>query len=97
MNREELQALIDKVIGKRGIMRSSSWWVRRLFSEVLQYSEDVAKAKAQEAVKGVKVVADTEMSDKSTNSVQNKVIKEYVDTAIGDIGSIIDNINGEVK
>lgn len=39
---------------------------------------------------------DTEMSDVSTNAVQNRVIKGYIDSAIGDIASILDVINGEV-
>lgn len=39
---------------------------------------------------------DTAMSDSSTNAVQNKVIKGYVDDIVGDIGTILDNINGEV-
>lgn len=39
---------------------------------------------------------DTAMSDSSTNAVQNKVIKGYVDNIVGDIGTILDNINGEV-
>ena len=39
---------------------------------------------------------DTTMSDSSTNAVQNKVIKGYVDDMVGDIGTILDNINGEV-
>ena len=39
---------------------------------------------------------DTAMSDSSTNAVQNKVIKSYIDDMVGDIGTILDNINGEV-
>ena len=39
---------------------------------------------------------DTAMSDSSTNAVQNRVIKSYVDDIVGDIGTILDNINGEV-
>lgn len=41
-------------------------------------------------------VLDSEMSDSSKNAVQNKVIKVYVDTIVGNIGAILDNINGEV-
>lgn len=41
-------------------------------------------------------VLDSEMSDSSENAVQNKVIKAYVDTTVGNIGAILDNINGEV-
>ena len=39
---------------------------------------------------------DSEMSESSENAVQNKVIKAYVDTIVGNIGAILDNINGEV-
>ena len=40
---------------------------------------------------------DTAMSDSSTNAVQNKVIKSYVDTEIDDtIGSAMMQILGEV-
>lgn len=39
---------------------------------------------------------DTAMSDSSTNAVQNRVIKSYVDDIVGDIGTILDSINGEV-
>lgn len=38
---------------------------------------------------------DTEMSDVSTNAVQNRVIKGYVDNVLGNINTILDNINGE--
>lgn len=75
MTRQELQALIDRVIGKKGIMRSSAWWVRTLFNKVLEYVESYTK----NAVANAKVKSDTEMSDESTNPVQNKVIKAYVD------------------
>lgn len=35
---------------------------------------------------------DTEMSDTSTNAVQNKVIKKYVDENVGDIETALDSI-----
>lgn len=38
---------------------------------------------------------DNEMSDTSTNSVQNKVIKSYIDEMIGSISNVLDVINGE--
>lgn len=77
MNKKDLQSLIDRVIGTKGIMRSSSWWVRRLFNEVIGYAEKYAN----DAVKKVKITSDTEMSDESTNTVQNRVIKSYVDSS----------------
>jgi hypothetical protein len=40
------------------------------------------------------VVVDSAMSDDSENVVQNKVIKAYVDNAVGDIGAVLDAILG---
>ena len=54
---------------------------------------------------GVSLQIDSELSTESTNAVQNKVITEalelkasteYVDNAIGDIGEVLDIINGEI-
>lgn len=44
---------------------------------------------------GGSITLDSEMSDTSTNAVSNKVIKEYVDSSIGDIKTLIVAINGE--
>lgn len=78
MTRENLTALIDRVIGKKGILRSPAWWVRRLFEKVIEYGESYT----QNAINNVKVEVDSEMSDESENAVSNKVIKAYVDNAI---------------
>lgn len=47
----KLQSLIDRVIGKDGILRVPAYWVRKLFNQVLDYTdESVAKsAKTTEA------------------------------------------------
>ena len=74
MTREELTTLIDRVIGKKGILRAPAWWMRRLFNKVLEYVDS--------SIKSVKIKSDTEMSDESENTVQNKVIKAYVDDAV---------------
>lgn len=86
MDRTEIQALIDRVIGKKGIMRAPSWWVRRLFNKVIEYGESYANA----AVKDVKITSDTTMSNTSTNPVQNKVIKEYIDNAVNNVKVEVD-------
>ena len=41
---------------------------------------------------GTPAVIDTEMSDTSENTVQNKVIKAYIDSIVGDINSILATI-----
>lgn len=70
MEKKALQALIDRVIGKNGIMRSPSWWVRRLLNEMMGYIEAVAKAEAVAA----KTEVDATISSTSTNPVQNKTV-----------------------
>lgn len=45
---------------------------------------------------GVGVTVDTEMSDTSTNPVQNKVIKEYVDVEVNTINQEIDSIGTSI-
>lgn len=86
MDRIELQTLIDRVIGKKGILRAPSYWVRRLFGNLMDYTD--------EAVKNVKITVDSEMSDSSENAVSNKVIKAYVDNAIAQ--AITTTLNTEV-
>lgn len=71
MTKKDLQSLIDRVIGTKGIMRSSAWWVRRLFNEVIGYAERYADKSAK---------VDTQMSDESNNAVGNSTIKAYVDS-----------------
>lgn len=39
----------------------------------------------QEAVDNISIDIDTEMSDTSTNAVQNKVVKTYIDESVGDV------------
>ena len=46
----------------------------------------------QEAVENISIDIDTEMSDTSTNAVQNKVVKTYIDESVGDINTALDSI-----
>lgn len=39
----------------------------------------------QEAVENISIDVDNEMSDTSTNAVQNKVVKTYIDESVGDV------------
>lgn len=41
---------------------------------------------------GSQQTVDTEMSSTSTNAVQNKVIKQYVDDIVGNINTILQSI-----
>lgn len=82
MDRTELQALIDRVIGKKGILRAPSWWVRRLFGNLMDYTDtavESAKEYTDTAVSNIEIDVDAEISDTSENPVQNKVVKAAID------------------
>lgn len=40
MNTDKLQALIDRAIGKKGILRIPAWWMNKILSELLNKTED---------------------------------------------------------
>lgn len=48
--KQEILNLIDKVVGKKGIMRSPAWWVNRIFKKTLDYSD----SRADEAMRFVR-------------------------------------------
>lgn len=37
MKQTEIEALIDKAIGKRGLIRTPAWWVRKIFYELIDW------------------------------------------------------------
>ena len=41
--KQEIINLVDKIIGKKGIMRSPAWWVNRIFRKILQYTDDTVR------------------------------------------------------
>ena len=41
--KEELLNLIDKIIGKKDIMRTPAWWVNHIFKKTLDYTDKVAE------------------------------------------------------
>ena len=45
----------------------------------------------QEAIDNISIDVDNEMSDTSTNAVQNKVVKTYVDESVGDVVETAEN------
>ena len=63
MDRTEIQALIDRVIGKNGIMRAPSWWVKRLLNKMLDYCESLTP----------EIEVESSVND-STNPVQSKAV-----------------------
>lgn len=80
MTRENLTALIDRVIGSKGILRTPSYWMCKVLNSIVDYCEGLTP----------KIEVESEIND-SENPVSSKAVKE----AIGDIASAIDAINGE--
>lgn len=74
MTREELQALIDRVIGKKGILRTPSYWMKKVLNSIVDYCEGLTP----------KIEVEAEVND-SENPVQSKAVKGYVDTAIQNV------------
>ena len=40
MKTSKLHALIDRAIGKKGILRIPAWWMNKILSELLNKTED---------------------------------------------------------
>lgn len=40
MKTSKLQSLIDRAIGKKGILRIPAWWMNKILSELLNKTED---------------------------------------------------------
>ena len=73
MDYKELKKYIERVLGNSFRCLLPSYWWKRIFGLVIdKVSELDTKVKA--------LKPDSSMSDTSSNSVQNKVIKKYVDS-----------------
>lgn len=73
MRKIDLQSLIDRVIGKEGILRVPSYWVRKLFNQVLDYTDE-SVAKSAETTEANAITSATATS------------KEYTDQQISELG-----------
>jgi hypothetical protein len=40
MNTDKLQALIDRAIGKKGVLKLPAWWMNKILSEITNKTED---------------------------------------------------------
>ena len=73
MSKEQLQSLIDRVIGKEGILRTPSYWMRKIFNDVLDYTDD-------SVAKSAKTTEANAITSATTTS------KEYTDQQIAELG-----------
>lgn len=73
MSKEKIQSLIDRVIGKDGILRVPAYWMRKVFFSVMSYIDDSIAASAKTT---------------ESNAVANATTsaKEYTDKQISELG-----------
>ena len=69
----KLQSLIDRVIGKDGILRVPAYWMRRILGKLMEYSDKTAESQARQALTDAKTYADA-------------TSKEYTDQQIAELG-----------
>ena len=66
MNKSTIQTLIDKVIGKKGLIRVPSWWMRKVLMQMADWVQEGDDANDKKIVK-VKEEADGKISTLGTN------------------------------
>lgn len=88
MDASKLHDLIDKVIGKSGPLRTPAWWMRRVLQTIVDFIESVDSSIPK---------VDSSMSDTSTNAVQNKVIKAYVDKVVANSKPEINSVMSDTS
>lgn len=54
----KLQSLIDRVIGKDGILRVPAYWMRRILGKLMEYCDKTAESQARQALTDAKTYAD---------------------------------------
>lgn len=73
MSKEKIQSLINRVIGKEGILRVPAYWMRRVLYNLMEFSEKTAESQAKKALTDAKTYADA-------------TSKEYTDQQIAELG-----------
>ena len=66
MNKSTIQTLIDKVIGKKGLIRVPSWWMRKVLMQIADWVQEGDDANEKKIVK-VKEEADGKIGTLETN------------------------------
>ena len=67
MNKSTIQTLIDKVIGKKGLIRVPSWWMRKVLMQMADWVQEGDDANDEKIVK-VKEEADAKISTLDNNT-----------------------------
>ena len=67
MDKSTIQTLIDKVIGKKGLIRVPSWWMRKVLMQMADWVQEGDDANGKKVEK-VKAEADGKISTLETNT-----------------------------
>ena len=67
MKREELTALIDRVIGSKGILRTPAYWMRKVLNKMSDYAEELKVSAVKESAEITSKKADVYWLPKSGN------------------------------
>ena len=67
MNKSTIQTLIDKVIGKKGLIRVPSWWMRKVLMQIADWVQEGDDANDKKIVK-VKEEADVKIGTLDNNT-----------------------------
>ena len=67
MNKSTIQTLIDKVIGKKGLIRVPSWWMRKVLMQIADWVQEGDDANGEKIVK-VKEEADGKITTLDNNT-----------------------------
>ena len=67
MDKTTIQTLIDKVIGKKGLIRVPSWWMRKVLMQIVDWVQERDDANSEKIVK-VKEEADGKIGTLETNT-----------------------------
>ena len=89
MNKSTIQTLIDKVIGKKGLIRVPSWWMRKVLMQMADWVQEGDDANGEKIVK-VKEEADGKISTLETNV---NTLETNVNTTDGKIDTLKAYIN----
>ena len=94
MNKSTIQTLIDKVIGKKGLIRVPSWWMRKLLMQIADWVQEGDDANDKKIVK-MKEEADGKISTLETNT--NSKISTLETNTNSKISTLETNTNRKIS
>ena len=94
MDKTTIQTLIDKVIGKKGLIRVPSWWMRKVLMQIADWVQERDDANEKKIVK-VKEEADRKIGALETNT--NEKITSLETNTNSKINTLETNTNNKIS